>query len=45
MLWQDFTVEDFLCECASLTAATEAELRGELENIAREADAAENFGK
>jgi hypothetical protein len=30
----DFTVEDFLCDCASMTSAMETELRRELELIA-----------
>ena len=30
----DFTVEDFLCECASMTSAIENDLRRELEHIA-----------
>jgi|LauGreDrversion4_2_1035121.scaffolds.fasta_scaffold332407_2 hypothetical protein len=30
----EFTVEDFLCECASMTSAIEIDLRRELEHIA-----------
>ncbi len=30
----EFTVDDFLCECASMTSALEADLRRELDNIA-----------
>lgn len=35
-----FTVDDFLCECASMTSAMETELRRELEDIALGAAAA-----
>jgi hypothetical protein len=43
--WQerriDFTVEDFICECASMTSAIENELRRELEDIVSGAACAE----
>ena len=31
----DFTVDDFLCECAGMTSAIESDLRRELEHIAQ----------
>jgi hypothetical protein len=30
----EFTVDDFLCECASMSSGMEADLRRELDNIA-----------
>jgi hypothetical protein len=31
----DFTVDDFLCECSSMTSAIETDLRRELEHISQ----------
>ncbi len=30
----EFTVDDFLCECASMSSAMEADIRREIEHIA-----------